>query len=36
MGAAGERTLEKIIAGPDRKSAAFAMEALEHLAVRFA
>lgn len=36
MGAAGEGTLEKIIAGPDSKSAAFAMEALEHLAVRFA
>jgi hypothetical protein len=36
MGEAGQRTLQQIIAGPDRKAAAFAMEALEHLAVRFA
>jgi hypothetical protein len=33
MGAAGEQLLERIIAGPDRKAAAAAMEALETLTV---
>jgi hypothetical protein len=36
MGEAGERTLERIIAGPDRNAAAFAMEALEHVTVKAA
>jgi HEAT repeat protein len=34
MGEAGERTLERILMGPDRKAAAVAMEALEHITVR--
>jgi len=34
MGEAGGRALEKIVVGPDRKAAAVAMEALEHITVR--
>jgi hypothetical protein len=33
IGRDGERSLERIISGPDRNAAAFAMEALEHLAL---
>lgn len=36
MGESGEWTLERIIAGPDRKAAAFALEALEHVTVKVA
>ena len=34
MGEAGERSLEKLVIGPDRNTAALAMEALEHITVR--